>query len=317
MTRESIGLGEGTSERGARVPMAFLLANWYSGATLLTLLLDRHPAIVSNGEGFYHRFRTGDTICSCGESVKSCPFYRHAAAGMWAATDYDARLFAVAPRIFEDGPLRRLLENTRFTGAWRRKIIRSVPSLRRAYDAFLHAHLQFMRRALALEHAELYLDGTKSIRRAEIFLSESGLQSSPLLLLVRHPYSWCASWLDKRDGADLDNAIHTWNEYVRRSFRLHERFHAAPFRVVRYEDLCQDPEDELAAIERWLGVPAGGSLRAAQHTHHVLGNRMRFEFDGTVHSPTDRAGELSPAQRREIARRCARWMDAVGYDAPV
>jgi len=232
---------------------------------------------------------------------------------MWAGRDYDRRLFSVTPGLFAGGPLRSLFETTRFTGTWRRALVRSVPSLRRKYDGFVQAHTEFMTTALELEDAEVYLDGTKSLRRAELFLSEKGFGTSHLLLLVRHPYSWCASWLDKRKSADLDNAIHTWNKYVRRSFRLGERFPSSPFRIIRYEDLCEHPEDELTAVERWLGVRTGGSCGTGEHTHHVLGNRMRFTFDGTVRRPRNRAGELTAPQRREIASRCARWMEAVDY----
>lgn len=298
----------------ATTSTAFLLANWYSGATLLTLLLDRHPQIVSNGEGFYHRFRTGDTVCSCGESVTECPFYRHAAAGMWAGADYDSRLFSVTPPLFPREPLRRLFESARLSGRWRRSVIRSLPWLRAEYDGFVKAHVEFMRRALSLSKAELYLDGTKSLRRAEIFLSEEQFESSPLLLLVRHPLSWCASWMEKRKTADLDNAIRTWNEYVRRSFRLREHFPESPFRTVLYEDLCEHPTRELTEIERWLGLRAGGVLEPRNSTPHVLGNKMRFTFDGTVRPAVDRSNELTTDERTEILERCEDWMEAVGYN---
>lgn len=297
------------------VDVAFLLSNWYSGATLLTLLLDQHPQIVSNGEGFYHPYRTGDTMCSCGLSVRSCRFYREAAAGMWLGSDYDSRLFAVTPSLFAHEPLRAVFGTTRFSGRWRRRLARSVPRLRGEYQRYVQAHVAFMRRAIALSGAQIYLDGTKSLRRAEVFLSEEEFRRSPVLLLVRHPFSWCASWMDKRRSEGLDNAIHTWNEYIRRTFRLRRRFRDAPFRVVLYEQLCADPGSELAEIERWLGVSAEGVLKRDLYTGHILGNDMRFRFDGTVRAAADRSGELSGDERAQILKRCEKWMMAVGYTA--
>lgn len=298
---------------------AFLLANWYSGATLLTLLLDRHPRVLSNGEGFYHPFPQPDITCSCGVNIRSCEFYRDAAAGMWAGNDYDEQLFRLTPALFKHQPFRGLADSTRFAGKWRREVIRSIPGVRSRYDRFVQAHIEFMTRALKVAQARLYLDGTKSLRRAEIFLSEPGFRSSPILLLVRNPLSWCASWMDKHDNrgeTGLSVAAHKWNEYVRRAFLLEKRFPASRFRVLRYEDLCNYPDRELAAVEDWLGLKSQRVLTGSRRTPHILGNRMRFRFDGIVRPPTDRSRQLSREQQQEIVRRCRGWMQEVGYCVP-
>ena len=63
--------------------LAFLLANWYSGATLFNILLNNHTQVVSNGEGF--PFLVTDTnqyTCSCGSGLGECEFYRFAGQHM-------------------------------------------------------------------------------------------------------------------------------------------------------------------------------------------------------------------------------------------
>lgn len=101
-----------------RPRLVSLLANSYSGATLLTLLLDRHSRIVSNGESMFVSDRDPTRWdCTCGEDIDRCEFYRATARHMRLPDDagWDKRLFVRVPA-FSGNRMRRT-----FTGAIGRK----------------------------------------------------------------------------------------------------------------------------------------------------------------------------------------------------
>ena len=63
--------------------VSFMFSNWYSGATLLAILLNNHSELTCNGETF--PFKVGDSgiyICSCGKSLLNCAFYKRNASHM-------------------------------------------------------------------------------------------------------------------------------------------------------------------------------------------------------------------------------------------
>lgn len=307
-------------EERAPFLLAFLLANWYSGATLLTLLLNKHPEIVSNGELFPGRVdgRVKTVTCSCGARVDTCAFYRKVASHMWKEGGYDPAVFRWVPELSENPYLQKALTTTRYIGPFKHRIRRSLPGIGSRTRQFLDAHEELIRKATQHLAGKWYLDGCKSLARAEMFLSESEYAQSPLILLVREPVSWCASWMSKRSAATVPDAIRTWTEYVRRSLKLAEAFPGSKLHVVRYEDLCDDPERELRHVFSFLDLDYDPRVLSvdASVEHHVLGNNMRLNFDGRVRAPRYRGDELTPSARTQILRSCGDLMDILGYRDP-
>src|SRR5579872_1271079 len=85
----------------AQPKLVSLLANWYSGATLLTIFLNAHSKIVSNGESMF--FDDDDSrryVCSCGKYIDECEFYESTTASMRLPNGggWDKRLFVQVPR---------------------------------------------------------------------------------------------------------------------------------------------------------------------------------------------------------------------------
>lgn len=292
---------------------ATLLANWYSGATLLTLLLDRHPAIVSNGEAFYEHAKRQLT-CSCGSDIRSCPFYRSAAEPMWAGSDFDSSLFLARPVYSSNTQIEKALVSPKWAGRARAVLIRSVPQYHRLSQRFALAHANFMIRACDAAKAELYLDGTKNLRRFELLLSE-GIYPTGVILLVRDPRSWIVAWRKRRPKASLEKSITAWKQYIDDSRRLLRGWPSIPVNVIRMEDLQNNPGETLKSIFSFLGVAGDVDvLGESTHTAHVLGNSMRHGFDGRVRS-NDRSWQdvLSDDDRNAIESRLAGYMTELGF----
>jgi hypothetical protein len=279
--------------------LAFLSANWYSGATLFNILLNNHKLITSNGEGF--PFRVSDDTqytCSCGRTLEQCDFYRHAAGHMYdsRSNSWDRTQFAQLPRYSDIGPVNKWIQSYRYARRARDAVVRVVPAFRRAQDRFLAAHDAFFRNATSLKGAAIYLDGTKSFRRAELFAS----RTEALIYLVRDGRGYCNSYRKNRqlDGGQLDQAARSWLSHLDslRVFGL--RYPNVRIHVVRYEDLCRDLDSTMRTICVFLGLPFDEGVlgRSGLAEYHLLGNRMRMTFDGTVNEDLSWQTELTEAQ---------------------
>lgn len=294
--------------------LAFLLSGWYSGTTLLTLLLDRHPEIVSNGEGFPFRGDFQAYDCTCGSELRDCSFYRCAAGHMYRGTEFDRRLFLRSPVYDLVAPLEKAADTPRLPGRMRDALMSLHPRYRAITREFVAAHEQFMRQALEYTGASVYLDGTKSLRRADLFLQH--LHCAPhIWLLVRDCRGYCATVLRVRQWSQhrAVEAAEEWVEYIRLARRLAASRPDVPFRVLRYEDLCADPGGCLGSLLTELGLDPDYDWRTAQRPSHVLGNRMRKAFDATVRLDERWKQELEPATQQAIARAARRTMEEFGY----
>lgn len=263
-----------------------LLANWYSGATLLTILLNGHSQIVSNGESMFFDDEDENRYdCSCGKYIDECEFYQATARHMRLpnAAGWDKRLFVHVPSFSRKPVLRPLLRSGRFASHLRDRCINAIPSYRGIRDRFLEAQLQFFANARRFSDAAIYMDGTKSIRRAQLFAADDRCEMR-VLHLIRDGRGFCVSCVKNLEDSEpsLTDAAKMWRRYIARVDRFSRAFPSVPVLVVRYEDLCRSTTETIRAICQFLEIPyeelsVGGTKGA-----HILGHRMRRNFNGTI-----------------------------------
>ena len=294
--------------------LAILLSGWYSGATLLTLLLDRHPAIVSNGEGFPFSGDFQAFVCTCGSELRDCDFYRNVAGHMYRGTEFDRHLFLRSPDYERLGPLGRLADTPRFPGRLRHALLSLHPGYRAMTAEFVAAHEEFMNRALARTDSSVYLDGTKSLRRADILLQHARREPR-IWLLVKDCRGYCATVLRVRKWPQHKATIaaEEWLEYIRLARRLAAAHSDVPFRILRYEDLCADPAAFLNDLVSELGLNPSYDWGHQLRTPHVLGNKMRTDFNGTIEQDERWRRELEPATQLAVVRVARKTMEEFGY----
>jgi hypothetical protein len=109
--------------------LALRTEQYFSGATLLTMLLQRHSEIVTNRETYPGIGQIKTTTCSCGDSIELCAFYTFAASRMRSPEGFDPDLFSWVPRFSFNATLNRLLGSTRVPGLWKSKAARLVPGI--------------------------------------------------------------------------------------------------------------------------------------------------------------------------------------------
>jgi hypothetical protein len=97
-----------------------------------------------------------------------------------------------------------------------------------------------------------------------------------------------------------------------------------PRRLVRYEDLVAAPQQELAAILRFLGEPEDEAARVldgdsldVKAGHAISGNPLRFKHGPLPISPDEKwQTGLSRADRRRVMLRTFPLATAYGYARP-
>ena len=293
-----------------------LLANISSGATLLTFLLSEHSQVVSNGETMFFNERDSKRYdCSCGKYIDECDFYTAATQHMRLpdSSGWDKRLFAHVPTLSRAPLVRSLLHSIHFECAMRHRLIDAVPAYRHERDRFLTAQLQFFANAKALSGASVYLDGTKSIPRAQL-LARDGRCDMKVLHLVRDGRGFCSSYVRHlRPTPSWIDAAKAWTRYIAWVDAFSRRFPAVPVLVVRYEDLCRCTGEVLRAICRFLDIPDRQPSIGVARPVHILGNRMRRAYGGAIVEDTAWKTTLDERTQAKLTSLMKPQLERFGY----
>jgi len=295
----------------------FMIANWYSGATLLALLVNRHTSIECNGETFPFSPRDLKSYdCTCGEYQQSCEFFRYACSHMWDddSGDWDRSVFCQIPDLSGNAALNRLLRSGNPQSTLVRSIARRTRAFRGREERFVRAHLQFFAQALDYSGRTLYLDGTKSIGRAVLFMENSQRQVR-IVHLVRDGRAFANSYRKNRHfGMEcLSEAANDWNEHIRRVYELAEASSRVQVLSLRYEDLCRTPETFFRGLFRFLGLEYQDVRAATRESQHVLGNRMRREFSNVVKEDRSWTEEIALPDQEMLTELMKVQLQRFGY----
>lgn len=264
-----------------------IFSNWYSGATLFAILLNNHSNLVCNGETFPFGDQDPNSLtCSCGEKLSECKMYMRVASHMLNASgdDWNRDLFRILPKFSKYEFINRCLNSFRYMPGVRDFVVYDFPYYRRRLERFLEAHKQVIKNSLEVEKASIYVDGTKSIRRADFF---SRLKAVTLraMHLIRDGRAFCYSYLknNKLPRKNLAKAAKVWLDYIQLVDMFSRRNPQIPIMVIRHEDLCRDKHKTARSICNFLGIPYEGfTTPKCSFGYHVLGHRMRKSFSGTI-----------------------------------
>lgn len=277
----SNGSGEG-GEGGDAVKIVFVASASHSGSTLLDLLLNAHPDMVSVGElkqlGRYANFarkRGRIPQCTCGApSLAECPFWGKVGALTEARTgqplgDLNVENYAERASFERDNVV---LFNAIADGAGKRVIV----------------------------------DSSKNADRLERLLAIPALDVFPIFL-IRDPKGQICSSLRKNDvnswlGKNTYGLLRLIKNYVGTNRKIYGLVKDRPHAVIRYEELAANPERTLTPLMAELGLSFHpDQLRwAAEERHNISGNRMRFGESSEVRLDEHWRDQLTLPQRLAI-----------------
>ena len=281
-----------------------LFSNWYSGATLFTILMNKHSKVVSNGEGF--PFSSDDTTryrCSCGDYIDECDFFQYAASHMMdrEGTGWDRDIFVRVPSFSRVKSINRLLLSPRFNSSLISSLINHKSSYQHTLSRFLHAQYAFFKKATEYSNASVYMDGTKSIRRAQLFARDNNVQLQ-VINLVRDGRAFCHSYIKNRNLGinSIGKAAREWKDYIQLTDNFFSSFSHINFIDIRYEDLCDKTYETLNSVFNFLDLPYEDIQSHPANEMHILGNRMRKTFNGKIMKNTDWETALSNSALNQI-----------------
>jgi len=300
-----------------RPKLLSLLANWSSGATLFTILLDAHSQIVSNGESLPFGADDDERYdCSCGRYIDECEFYSAAAGHMRLAdgSGWDRTLFVPVPTLSKIPVFRSFLQAWMFEGALRNRIIDTVPAYSKTTQRFLDAHLRFFENARRLAGAPIYLDGTKSTRRAQLF-ARDGRSEMKVIHMIRDGRGFSHSYLKhwSHETRNVATPARLWLRYISEVDKFAKAFPSVPLLTVRYEDLCRSTTETMKTVYRFLDVPYEEFDGTAPQPTHLLGNRMRRSFDGKIREDTSWKQEMDSRTERRATSIMKSGLRRFGY----
>jgi hypothetical protein len=248
----------------------FLLSAGRSGSTLLELLLQTHPELVTAGEAHLVPFLADDpdATCRCGRPLDRCP--------VWGPV-------INAPTFVADAVALRRLRGSNDAGRTLRPALipgvvtgRPTPSHRRAAEGYAVAALRSIDQVAAVGDGSTVVDASKDLYRLDL-LARGSDRRIRTLVVVRDPRGFVRSVAGATpDPRRLARVVGRW-------VALHTLVHLwlrrarTPWHLVRYEDLATDPRGTLAPIGRWLGVdPDGFTPEHLYDTagHGLAGNAM-------------------------------------------
>ena len=284
--------------------LVVLFANWYSGATLFTILMNKHSKIVSNGEGFpFGRNDMSRYMCSCGNYLDECNFYQYAASHMMdiERARWDKELFVQLPSFSPVKSINRFFLSSRFNNILKSYLINHIGTYRDTLSKFLQAQYEFFKKATEYTNSQLYMDGTKSIRRAQLFAEDDRMHIQ-VINLVRDGRAFCHSYIKNRslDINSIEKAAKEWKEHIHRTDNYFSSFRGIDFINVRYEDLCDNTDETMNSVFKFLDLPYEDLLSLPAYEMHILGNRMRKTFNGQIIKNTDWKEAFSNSAVKQI-----------------
>jgi hypothetical protein len=295
----------------SRFTYVYLASVEHSGSTVLACLLAAHPAISSVGEFGSDFPELGR--CSCGSAYAECPFWK----GWAALAAGDGIDFKIGnPQINlgtrKAGGLRERFFYYQFP--WRQLdrlrdwVFGAGDPLHRGAATAIERSVHLAKLLCATEGTSVFLDTTKNPLQIKFLRRYTGVRLK-LIALVRDGRGVMNS-LVKNEAYSPDQAIASWlwgNRNIERAV-AHYMNEADVFRL-RLEDLWQDPVNVRRRLFEFLGVDPDVPLDYRDKSRrHIVGNRTRHVFDGSIRADESWRKELSE-EHAALFRSRAGWLN--------
>lgn len=295
--------------------LVYIASTGYSGSTLLESILGSNSRCLNLGEIYKLPYWP---ICSCGEKVDECWFWRELGCKLRERPDganRGLREWHVQGRRAKSG-LHKHLHNAFIAlgGPESLPAFRAISPEIRAFSDSCARALELFETAAEMTGASVIVDSSKDplLLKHLYALEPARLR---VIHLVRDPRAVSLSFVNNfdRDGtayvAEARNARPTLTEAAQywrdrnRNIRLACcRIPASQRLYLRYEDLCLEREASAAALSKFLGVPITiPEIIHLRQQHTIAGNPMRqSETSIRVRLKEDWRTRLSTADLAEI-----------------
>lgn len=228
------------------VKVIFIASLSHSGSTLLDLMLNAHPDVISVGEikqlgRFARREKTGRRLrCTCGaDSLWACDFW----------TKVSAQTETIIGRTIGD------LNVEDYDNV----------------ESFNKDNFALFQAIAAVASKNYIVNSSKQVERLQHLMANPALDIIPIFLLRDPKGQMCSA--QKRPTS----FIRLIGNYVRTNRKIYHLVRNRPHAIIHYEQLVEHPERTLDLLMRQLGLSFDRRQLqwASQVRHNVGGNGMR------------------------------------------
>ena len=311
-------------EQATVVPYVCMPGSPYTGSTLLGFLLNSHPDCVSIGAatGLTARVDIANYRCSCGIRFEDCDFWKQVAFRT-EELGYPVSVFEsdfwnthvkMSQRRWLNGLLVRSLGNDLLTDA-RDALLWRMSPIRRTVAEAQWSTWSLARAVLDVSGKTVFVDTARDHQRPK-YLAPSRMLDVKVIHLVRDPRGNVASIM-KHTGVDVAKASKQWKHYNLEADRVRRFLPPESWMLLRYEDLCSDPQAALDRIARFVGIPPAPVSQDLQaRDNHIIGNSMRLKAIGDIRQDETWRERLTDSDLDTIARISGTTSHRFGFDWP-
>jgi sulfotransferase family protein len=291
----------------------------FSGATLLSFLLSTHPQIATVGEmnGLIARENPEVYLCSCGQKIKDCAFWKSIEIAMRDRgfefyVDHFGMEFALG-----GPPVMQYLRTRPFRNgtleALRDAIFQAMPRERRQLRALVARNEALVDSVLTVAGGRVFVDTSKDRLRLTALRRFSRFDIRAIHL-VRDVRGVVASRLQRRRGVDAPEAARQWAKAHQDLQITLGSWPEGKHIQVRYEDLCRDVQGTMERIYRFCEVdPVCGDTDFRASPRHIIGNPMRLSNLSEIQPDERWRSQLTQEQLEEIQRVAGSLSQQYGY----
>jgi hypothetical protein len=295
-----------------------ILSPSYSGSTLLSFLVSGHPQISTVGEmtGTTQRVNLESYQCSCGELLRECSFWRSVTQEMnRRGFPFDVANFGLAFKMGNNAFTRKIRSGSFHNGRLNRirdRLVAHWPSHVRELQTLKNRNMAFIETILEISGTSTFVDASKELLRPKLLAEIPGLDVRTIIL-TRDVRGVANSYI-KNAQQSPELGAKWWEQYYREVEQTYGDGNGQRLLSIRYEDLCNDTQNTLLQIQKFCGVEEIGAVTEFNRSkYHIVGNRMRLNFDNIITLDESWQTELSSTQLAAINRIAGERNRRLGY----
>ena len=298
--------------------LIFVTSPGFSGTTLFSGVLGRHPEVATVGEmtGLIESVDPATYVCSCGERIQTCSFWEEIERQMEArgesfATNNFSLKFFIGKHRATEILLSRSLHNT-WLNSLRDSLVSRLDVVKRERSRIARRNLAFIDSLRAVLCKDVVLDVSKDPIRMH-YLAQMREIDLYVIHFVRDARGNAYSFSRNRGSTVLAGAKH-WVWVHKDVQRISSGLPKGRFLRVRYEDFCRNPATELRKVQDFCGLKLVDMSSSVDPTSmHLVGNSMRTRGMAGIELDEKWRRELSSKDVDSILRVAGRLNRSFGY----
>lgn len=302
----------------------YVVSTSYSGSTLLSMLMNAHPQVVSIGElansigRIIQSGKTDQYYCSCGEEIKQCQFWQYVKKRCsMMGVDLDLHNFGTNLRSgfgkYADKILFCLPWRFPITEVLRDEFLWHSSFFRHMLTRIIDRNLIIARAVTDVAKKKIFFDASKDPTLA-FYYARALNANFKIVHLVRDPRGFLYSCVKRNKEKDFMRYIRSWVKYNRSALRLKSKIDSNNYLLLQYEKLCSNPAEELERICHFLNVDPVDLLELINKAqHHIIGNEMRRRSFSGLKIDEEWKSDLLPKQKFECAHMTENIRSILGY----